>query len=124
MPRIVQLCVALLLPLFLEGCQQCRWCPVERELISGTRPVVEPHEVEFLPMLPDTPGTRIVGRFLLQADSSGDLSRESCLQEVRRRAAATDPAGPAVFCAFTESFFPCPAPLDSAAEAGGLPARR
>lgn len=88
MPRIVQLCVALLLPLFLEGCQQCRWCPVERELISGTRPVVEPHEVEFLPMLPDTPGTRIVGRFLLQADSSGDLSRESCLQEVRRRAAA------------------------------------
>ena len=53
MPRIVQLCVAFLLPLYLEGCQQCRWCPVERELISGTRPVVEPHEVEFLPMLPD-----------------------------------------------------------------------
>lgn len=88
MPRTLQLCAALLFPMVLESCQQCRWCPVERELISGTRPVVEPYEVEFLPMLPDTPGTRIVGRFLLQADSSEDLSSESCLQEVRRRAAA------------------------------------
>ncbi len=55
---------------------------------AGTRPAVEPHEVEFLPMLPDTPGTRIVGRFLLKGDSGDDLASEACLQEVRRRAAA------------------------------------
>lgn len=72
----------------LSACQQCRWCPVERELVAGTRPVVEPHEVEFLPMLPDSPGTRIVGRFLLKGDSGDDLASEYCLQEVRRRAAA------------------------------------
>ncbi len=85
LPRI---CVALLTLLTLESCQQCRWCPVPRELISGTRPVVEPYEVEFRPMLPDTPGTQIVGRFLLHKDSDMDLGNEACLQEVRRRAAA------------------------------------
>ena len=85
LPRI---CVALLTLLTLESCQQCRWCPVPRELISGTRPVVEPYEVEFRPMLPDTPGTQIVGRFLLHEDSGMDLGNEACLQEVRRRAAA------------------------------------
>lgn len=79
---------ACLLLLGLCACQQCRWCPVERELVAGQRPVVEPHEVEFLPMLPDTPGTQIVGRFLLEADSGVDLASEDCLQEVRRRAAA------------------------------------
>lgn len=79
---------AMLLMLGLSACQQCRWCPEEHELLSGTRPVVEPYEVEFLPMLPDTPGTRIVGRFLLQGDSGDDLASEDCLQEVRRRAAA------------------------------------
>lgn len=85
LPRI---CVALLTLLTLESCQQCRWCPVPRELISGTRPLVEPYEVEFRPMLPDTPGTQIVGRFLLHEDSGMDLGNEACLQEVRRRAAA------------------------------------
>lgn len=74
--------------LAFTSCQQCRWCPVERELLAGTRAQVEPYEVEFRPMLPDTPGTRIVGRFLLQPDSGADLSNEYCLQEVRRRAAA------------------------------------
>ena len=74
--------------LALSSCQQCRWCPVERELIAGVRAQVEPYEVEFRPMLPDTPGTRVVGRFLLQPDSAADLSNEYCLQEVRRRAAA------------------------------------
>ena len=78
----------MLLMLGLSACQHCRWCPEEHELLSGTRPVVEPYEVEFLPMLPDTPGTRIVGRFLLQGDSGDDLASEDCLQEVRRRAAA------------------------------------
>ena len=87
MRRIAQSCAAFLL-LALCSCQQCRWCPVERELIAGSRAVVEPYEVEFRPMLPDTPGTRIVGRFLLQPDSAADLSNETCLQEVRRRAAA------------------------------------
>lgn len=80
--------IAALSTLGLSACQQCRWCPVERELLAGVRPVVEPHEVEFLPMLPDTPGTQIVGRFLLEADSGADLAAETCLQEVRRRAAA------------------------------------
>lgn len=79
---------AAFLLLGLTSCQQCRWCPVERELIAGKRPHVEPYEVEFRPMLPDTPGTRIVGRFLLHRDSAADLSNEYCLQEVRRRAAA------------------------------------
>lgn len=80
----------LLVPVLLlcVGCQQCRWCPVERELVAGRRAFVEPHEVEFRPMLPDTPGTRIVGRFLLDKDSALDLENEVCLQEVRRRAAA------------------------------------
>jgi hypothetical protein len=81
------ICLALAV-LALTSCQQCRWCPVERELLAGTRAQVEPYEVEFRPMLPDTPGTRIVGRFLLQPDSGADLSNEYCLQEVRRRAAA------------------------------------
>lgn len=85
LPRIS---VALLTLLALESCQQCRWCPVERELISGARAVVEPYEVEFRPMLPSTPGTQIVGRFLLHEDSGLDLGNEYCLQEVRRRAAA------------------------------------
>ena len=85
LPRIS---VALLTLLALDSCQQCRWCPVERELIAGARPFVEPYEVEFRPMLPDTPGTRIVGRFLLDKDSVDDLANEYCLQEVRRRAAA------------------------------------
>lgn len=80
--------VAVLVQLGFSACQQCRWCPVERELIAGSRPVVEPHEVEFRPMLPDTPGTQIVGRFLLEPDSGIDLESEYCLQEVRRRAAA------------------------------------
>lgn len=71
----------------LYSCQQCRWCPVEQELIGGSRAMVEPYEVEFRPMLPDTPGTRIVGRFLLDAESANDLGNEHCLQEVRRRAA-------------------------------------
>ncbi len=87
MRRIAISSVAALL-LALSSCQQCRWCPVERELIAGARPFVEPYEVEFRPMLPDTPGTRVVGRFLLQPDSAADLSNEYCLQEVRRRAAA------------------------------------
>ena len=81
------ICLALAV-LALTSCQQCRWCPVERELLAGTRAQVEPYEVEFRPMLPDTPGTRIVGRFLLVEDSARDLENEACLQEVRRRAAA------------------------------------
>lgn len=80
--------LALLAVLALGSCQQCRWCPEPRELISGARPLVEPHEVEFRPMLPDTPGTRIVGRFILHEKSAMDLADELCLQEVRRRAAA------------------------------------
>lgn len=80
-----------LLPLVLlafAGCRQCRWCAVPREVVAGQVAYVEPHEVEFRPMLPDTPGTRIVGRFLLDEDSAADLEDEDCLQEVRRRAAA------------------------------------
>ena len=80
-----------LLPLVLlafAGCRQCRWCAVPREVVAGPMAYVEPHEVEFRPMLPDTPGTRIVGRFLLDKDSAADLADEDCLQEVRRRAAA------------------------------------
>ena len=80
-----------LLPLVLlafAGCRQCRWCAVPREVVAGQVAFVEPHEVEFRPMLPDTPGTRIVGRFLLDKDSAADLEGEDCLQEVRRRAAA------------------------------------
>jgi hypothetical protein len=80
-----------LLPLVLlafAGCRQCRWCAVPREVVAGQVAFVEPHEVEFRPMLPDTPGTRIVGRFLLDKDSAADLEDEGCLQEVRRRAAA------------------------------------
>lgn len=80
-----------LLPLVLlafAGCRQCRWCAVPREVVAGQVAYVEPHEVEFRPMLPDTPGTRIVGRFLLDKDSAADLEDEDCLQEVRRRAAA------------------------------------
>ena len=80
-----------LLPLVLlafAGCRQCRWCAVPREVVAGQVAYVEPHEVEFRPMLPDTPGTRIVGRFLLDKDSAADLADEDCLQEVRRRAAA------------------------------------
>ena len=80
-----------LLPLVLlafAGCRQCRWCAVPREVVAGQVAYVEPHEVEFRPMLPDTPGTRIVGRFLLVEDSARDLENEACLQEVRRRAAA------------------------------------
>ena len=79
------------LPLVLlafAGCRQCRWCAVPREVVAGQVAFVEPHEVEFRPMLPDTPGTRIVGRFLLDKDSAADLEDEDCLQEVRRRAAA------------------------------------
>ena len=72
----------------VSACQQCRWCPAEREMTGDLRPVVEPSDVEFRPMLPDTPGTRIVGRFLLEPDSAQDLGNEYCLQEVRRRAAA------------------------------------
>ncbi|MBR5890073.1 MAG: hypothetical protein IKY92_08540 [Akkermansia sp.] len=87
MRRIISSSAVCVLLAF-TSCQQCRWCPVERELISGNRAVVEPYEVEFRPMLPDTPGTRVVGRFLLQPDSAADLSNEYCLQEVRRRAAA------------------------------------
>ena len=80
-----------LLPLVLlafAGCRQCRWCAVPREVVAGQVAFVEPHEVEFRPMLPDTPGTRIVGRFLLDKDSAADLEDEACLHEVRRRAAA------------------------------------
>ncbi len=80
-----------LLPLVLlafAGCRQCRWCAVPRDMVAGQVAFVEPHEVEFRPMLPDTPGTRIVGRFLLDKDSAADLADEDCLQEVRRRAAA------------------------------------
>ena len=80
-----------LLPLVLlafAGCRQCRWCAVPRDMVAGQVAFVEPHEVEFRPMLPDTPGTRIVGRFLLDKDSAADLEDEACLQEVRRRAAA------------------------------------
>ena len=80
-----------LLPLVLlafAGCRQCRWCAVPREVVAGQVAYVEPHEVEFRPMLPDTSGTRIVGRFLLDKDSAADLADEACLQEVRRRAAA------------------------------------
>ena len=80
-----------LLPLVLlafAGCRQCRWCAVPREVVAGQVAYVEPHEVEFRPMLPDTPGTRIVGRFILSGTSEDDLGNEYCLQEVRRRAAA------------------------------------
>ena len=79
------------LPLVLlafAGCRQCRWCAVPSEMEAGQVAFVEPYEVEFRPMLPDTPGTRIVGRFLLDKDSAADLADEACLQEVRRRAAA------------------------------------
>lgn len=88
MPVKFHTCVLSLFLLALNSCQQCRWCPVARELVAGERPVVEPYEVEFRPMLPSTPGTQIVGRFLLEEDSGMDLSNEYCLQEVRRRAAA------------------------------------
>ena len=79
------------LPLVLlafAGCRQCRWCAVPSAMEAGQVAFVEPYEVEFRPMLPDTPGTRIVGRFLLDKDSAADLADEACLQEVRRRAAA------------------------------------
>ncbi len=88
MVRLLRACAALLVLPALDSCQQCRWCPAEWEMTEGLRPLVEPHEVEFRPMLPDTPGTRIVGRFLLGEDSAQDLGNEYCLQEVRRRAAA------------------------------------
>ena len=88
MSRLPRISAALLTLLALDSCQQCRWCPAERELLSGTQAVVEPYEVEFRPMLPSTPGTQIVGRFLLEEDSGLDLDNEYCLQEVRRRAAA------------------------------------
>ncbi len=84
----LRISAAILVLSALQGCRQCRWCPVARQLVSGVPAVVEPHEVEFRPMLPDTPGTRIVGRFLLNEDSAQDLGNEACLQEVRRRAAA------------------------------------
>lgn len=74
--------------LSLPSCQQCRWCPAETAPTGAPLHHVEPYEVEFRPMLPDTPGTRIVGRFLLDKDSVNDLGNEYCLQEVRRRAAA------------------------------------
>lgn len=86
--RVLQWCVMLGMLQLVAGCQQCRWCAVPREIVAGSRAHVEPHEVEFRLMLPDTPGTRIVGRFLLHKDSSLDLADEWCLQEVRRRAAA------------------------------------
>ena len=85
LPRILFVCIVLLV---LNNCQQCRWCPEPRVRISGSPAAVEPHEVEFRPMLPHTPGTRIVGRFILDKDSALDLGNEACLQEVRRRAAA------------------------------------
>ena len=88
MCHLLRTCAVLLPLLVLESCHQCRWCPAPRELISGTRPTVEPYEVEFRPMLPSTPGTQIVGRFLLTRDSIQDLANEDCLQEVRCRAAA------------------------------------
>jgi hypothetical protein len=88
MARLLKIGFAALVALALDSCQQCRWCPVVWEMTDGLRPVVEPHEVEFRPMLPDAPGTRIVGRFQLDKDSVDDRGNESCLQEVRRRAAA------------------------------------
>lgn len=88
MRTILQLCVLACAAWVCNSCQQCRWCPVERELVADARAHVEPHEVEFRLMLPSTPGTRIVGRFLLHKDSAQDLHNEWCLQEVRRRAAA------------------------------------
>ena len=88
MRTYVQFCILACSAWLVGSCQQCRWYPVERELVAGDRPHVEPHDVEFRLMLPDTPGTRIVGRFLLHHDSAQDLSNEWCLQEVRRRAAA------------------------------------
>ena len=88
MARLLKIGFASLVALALGSCQQCRWCPVVWEMADGLRPVVEPHEVEFRPMLPDEPGTRIVGRFILDANSGRDLANEYCLQMVRRRAAA------------------------------------
>ena len=70
------------------SCQQCRWYPMAWEAPEVLLPVVEPHEVEFRPMLPESPGTRIVGRVLLEEGSAEDLDSETCLQEVRRRAAS------------------------------------
>ena len=88
MARLLKISFAMLAALALDSCQQCRWCPVAWEMSGRLRPVVEPHEVEFRPMLPDEPGTRIVGRFILDANSGRDLANEYCLQMVRRRAAA------------------------------------
>ena len=88
MARFLKISFAALVALALESCQQCRWCPMAWNAPAGARAVVEPHEVEFRPMLPDTPGTRIVGRFILSGSSDRDLGNEYCLQEVRRRAAA------------------------------------
>ena len=88
MLRLLSFCLISACLLSLAACQQCRWCPAENVQYEGVRHQVEPYEVEFRPMLPDAPGTRIVGRFQLDKDSVDDLANESCLQEVRRRAAA------------------------------------
>lgn len=88
MSRGISYCLLIVVAALCSACHQCRWCAVSTISATDPLPFVEPYEVEFRPMLPDSPGTRIVGRFLLQPDSIDDLGDEDCLQEIRRRAAA------------------------------------
>lgn len=85
----------LILPvLVLSGCSQNgepgivkKW-EVVPDPIIGERPLVEPYEVEFLPMLPDNPNAVVVGRFFVHDDAALQFDNEAMMQAIKRRAAA------------------------------------
>ncbi len=57
-------------------------------MLDCARPKVEVYEVEFLPVLPDTPDTIIVGRFYVPEGATLEYDNEAVVLSIKQRAAA------------------------------------
>lgn len=56
--------------------------------LTSVRPRVEVYEVEFLPVLPNTPDTLVVGRFHVPDGAELQYDNEAMVQTIKQRAAA------------------------------------
>lgn len=56
-------------------------------LMDGDKPHVEVYEVEFLPALPQTPGTVVVGYFRIRNGAELQYDNEAVVSLIKQRAA-------------------------------------
>lgn len=70
-----------------EGPSISHYWKIEPIPLTVQRPHVEVYEVEFLPILPETPGTLVVGHFRLYPGAQLDYANEEMMLAIKKKAA-------------------------------------